>query len=167
MVLLIKELRLYSKLYLTTLFAAIIISLGLNLSPLVNTFSQVIKPQNIEYNIKYDFLRALVASDDIILSDLNSNIIIPGINGKVISSEYALYWINDIKERRKAVNSFFHKENPDSVRQFVINKYHPDFLLIDYTKVQFEYSTLQWLRSIGQTVYKKDQLELIKIMVLP
>ena len=139
------------------------ISLCLNLRPLLDTFFKVFENKNIEYYNKYDFLRNLVVSDDIILSDAKSNWIIPSFNGKVISSIHPLYWINDINERRNAVNSFFIKENPDSLRQFVIHKYYPDYLLIDYTKVQFEYSTLQWLKSIGQTVYKENQLELINL----
>jgi hypothetical protein len=162
MVDLIKEHRVLGKVYFSTFIFAIIVSLWLNFIPLVDTFLRVLSIKKIEYYSKYDFLRNLVTSDDIILSDANSNWIIPSFNGKVISTKHAICWINDINERRNAVNSFFTIENPDTLRQNVIRKYNPDYLLIDYDEVHFENSTLQWLKSIGYTVYYKDQLELIK-----
>lgn len=162
-VLLINKPKMFSKAYLITLFIAITISLSLNNRNLRVTFDNIFKNKNIEDYNKYSVLRNLVAPDDIILSDANSNWIIPSFNGKVISSLHPIYWINDINERRNAVDSFFVKENSDSIRQFIIHKYHPKYLLIDYSKVNLKYSTFQWLKNIGQTVFKENQLELIKI----
>jgi len=162
-VLLINEPKMYSKAYLITLFIAITISLSLNNRNLRSTVDNIFKNKNIEDYNKFSFLRNLVAPDDIILSDANSSWIIPSFSGKVISSLHPIYGINDINERRNALDSFFIKENSDSIRQVIIHKYHPNYLLIDYSKVDLEFSTFQWLKSIGQTVYKDNQLELIKI----
>ncbi len=163
MVILISERKLVYKIYLSSLFVAIIISLGLNFRNLGSVVLGPFKQKNIEYYNKFSFLKELVKFDDVILSNNSSNWIIPSFQGKVVASEQPLYWIKDQNERRLAVNSFFSKTNPDSIRQTIINKYHPNYLLIDYEKVNFESSTLQWIKIIGQTIYKKNQIELLKI----
>ena len=94
---------------------------------------------------------------------IKSNWYIPSINGKVIASIHPLYWVNDHQDRRDDIKSFFMKENKDSLRLITIQKYHPDYVLIDFQNVELNNSTYQWLRTIGETIYKKNDLELIKI----
>ncbi|MBS1668452.1 MAG: hypothetical protein JST58_13835 [Bacteroidetes bacterium] len=62
---------------------------------------------DIGYYRKFDFLRTTIHDDDIVLSDAQSNWIIPSFNGKVIWSIHPLYWLNDIYQRRADVKSFF------------------------------------------------------------
>ncbi len=161
---LIKERVTFGKIYLTAISIAFLISLFINFQSIKNSsYYRLLSKKNIEYYSKYEFLRNLVQPDAIILSDENSNWIIPSFNGKVIASKHAICWIDDINERRDAVKSFFYEANPDILRQDIIQKYHPDFLLIDYSKVHFKDSTRQWIKSIGYTLYYKDKLELILI----
>ena len=162
LVLLFKNRRLYRKGYLIILIVSITTCTYINRTQLIGTFD-IFKNNSIGYYQKYNFLRNSVASDDVILSAEKSNWYIPTFNGKVISSRHPIYWVRDIDERRSIVNSFFTKENSDSLRQTIIQKYKPDYLLIDSTEVQFNGSTMQWLKLIGETVYEKDELELIKI----
>jgi hypothetical protein len=160
--LLIKESRLYGKVYLTILSVSFVTSLYLNRPALYKTLNPF-ENWSIDYYNKYNFLRNVVGPDDIILSDPKSNWIIPTYNGKVISSIHPIYWINDINQRRMDIKSFFINANSDSTRKTIIQKYQPNYLLIDYTSVHFNYPTIKWLNSIGISVYKGHQLELIKI----
>jgi len=160
---LVDELKLFNKVYLLFLFSAIIISISSNFRQLGGVAFGIFKQKNIEYYNKYSFLKSFVKPNDIILSNSESNWIIPSFNGKVIASGHPLYWVNDFKDRKDAVTSFFIKENPDSLRLVTINKYHPDYILLNYKNVAFDNSTLQWLKTIGETIYKKNELELIKI----
>jgi len=114
----------------------------------------------------YEFLREKINPDDLVLSDLGSSLGIPSFNGKVISTGKPVYWIKDSKERREAVKAFFTKENPDSLRKIIIDKYNPDYILLDSTRLDLKPSTIQWIRSLGETIYKKKQLELIRIKKL-
>ena len=111
----------------------------------------------------YNFLRQLVNTDDVVLSDRGSSSGIPSFNGKVISNDKPVYWISDIKERREAMRTFFTKENPDSIRKIVIDKYKPDYILLDHSRLDLQPLTIQWIRSLGEAVYKKDQKELIHL----
>lgn len=153
----------FNKIYLLFLFSAIIISISLNFRQLGHIALGAFKQKDIEYYNRFSFLKRLVKPNDIILSDSESNWIIPSFNGKVIASDHPLYWINDFEDRRNDVISFFIKKNLDSLRLVTINKYHPDYILINYKNVDFNNSTNQWLKTIGESIYKKNELELIKI----
>ncbi|NII27266.1 hypothetical protein HB364_19410 [Pseudoflavitalea sp. X16] len=111
----------------------------------------------------YDFLRQLVKTDDVILSDRGSNSGIPAFNGKVVASDKPAYWVEDMAARRKAVDAFFTGENPDSLRKAIIDQYDPDYIFLDYTRNTLQPATIQWLRSLGKVVYQKGQLELISL----
>lgn len=161
--LLIKNQEWFSKAYIITLFLGFFTSIGLNFFQLGSLAYGIFKQKDTSYYEKYAFLKNFVGHYNIVLSDDQSNWIIPSYSGKVISSEQPLYWVDDIKLRRNAVTSFFEKENPDSIRQSIIKTYNPDFILINHSIVKFDPLTFQWLRSIGETIYNKDQMELIKI----
>lgn len=160
---LLKEQRLHGNIYYISLSMAILLSLGINFRPFYYTFISIFKTKNIEYYNRYDFLRTHVSSDDVILSDGNSNLIIPSFNGKVVSYIFPVYWVNDIEERRNEVNSFFNSKTSDSLRQVIMQKYKPDYILINFGETNFNGSTLQWLESNGQIAYKENQMELIKL----
>lgn len=162
-VMLVKERRLFGSIYIFIIVLSFSFSLYLNQHELVRSFFKLFKNPDTEYYNKFAFLRYSVKSDDIILSDPYSNWIIPSYNGKVISSFHPVYWIDDIAERREAVNSFFDTSNSESIRIKVIQKYKPDYILIDFSKSQFTDSTLCWLKRTGKEIYNNNQLNLIKV----
>ena len=137
-------------------------SVYLNRFSLVDTIN-VFRDSSINYYMKYDFLRSIIDTDELILSDSNTNWFIPSFNGKVISSVHPLYWVKDLDERRDAVHSFFAKESSDSLRQVIIQKYNPNYILINYSEVDFNDTSLKWLDNIGKSIYMNDQLELIEL----
>ena len=168
-VFLMRGYKLYRNVYAAIVVIAMTASIYYNYNNFNYAFPTALKSDNVNYsnNVnyydKYNFLNDFVQPDDIIFSDASSNWYIPSFSGKVIASNHPLYWIKDIGERRADVATFFEKETPDSLRERMIKKYQPDYLLINYADVHFDSSTIQWLKTIGNDVYEKNQLELIKI----
>jgi len=160
---LLKEQQKMGKLYLGGLMIAFLFSIYLNVGTVwKDAVMRISQKKDIGYYDKFNFLRQTVESNDIVLANQNANWLIPSFNGKVLSSFHPLYFIDDLIPRRVAVDSFFNIENTDSFRQTVLDRYHPDYVLIDHSNEQIKTSTALWLREIGQEVYKKNKLELIK-----
>ena len=157
-----RKLNLFAKLYLVVIIISLLSSIYSNRYSLIKKVN-VFKTANNDYYMKYNFLRNIIESDKLILSDSKSNWFIPSFNGKVISSMHPLYWVNDINERRRAVHSFFTRESSNVLREGIIQKYHPDYILLNHSEIDLNESTQKWLNRIGQTTYKGDQLELIEI----
>lgn len=151
----------FQKIYLIILGAAFIVSVFMNGTDLIKTskFNSIW----VEDYRKYEFLRNCVAADELILSDESTNWYIPAFGGKVISSRHPLYWVKDLEERRNATKSFFDTLTSDSSRTDIIKKYNPDYILIDCTKVHLSKDTREWLCNIGQNMYKREPMELIKL----
>lgn len=159
---LIKKRSLAGNFYLTTLILSLILSIYLNRSYLRNTID-ILNSNNISYHKKYNFLRSFISSSDLILSDEKSNIFIPAFNGKVISTIRPLYWVNDINERRKSIDIFFSNKTTTAQKETIIKKYKPDYILIDHSELKPDNTFANWVKSIGNVVYEKDQLDLVKI----
>jgi len=155
--------NLFKKRYLLFVLSVFLLSISLNFMELGKVFMGIFKKKDIEYYNKFSFLKSEVTPNDIILSDSKSNWIIPSYNGKVIASRHPLYWIDDYKERRTDVTSFFSKESSDSLRLITIQNYRPDYILINFSNIQISCSTHRWLKSLGETVYEENNLELLKL----
>jgi hypothetical protein len=157
-----RKLDLFAKLYVSLIIISLLSCVYLNRYSLIKKVN-VFGTTNKDYYMKYDFLRSHLESDKLILSDPKSNWFIPSFNGKVISSKHPLYWVSDINERRSAVHSFFTRGSSNVLREGIIQKYQPDYILINHSEIDFNVSTQKWLNSLGETTYKSDQLELIEI----
>ena len=155
--------NLFKKRYLLFVLSVFLLSISLNFIELGKVFMGIFKKKDIEYYNKFSFLKSEVTPNDIILSDSKSNWIIPSYNGKVIASRHPLYWIDDYKERRTDVTSFFSKESSDSLRLITIQNYRPDYILINFSNIEISSSTHRWLKSLGETVYEENNLELLKL----
>ncbi|WP_298237612.1 hypothetical protein [uncultured Algibacter sp.] len=160
---LIKESRFKNKIYLTILSVAFFASVIINKGDNYHTFIQVFKEKDIRYYEKFSFLKTMVKSDDLILSHGLTNWMIPAFNGKVLSSGHPLYWVDDIVERRQNLNIFFSKSTTDSIREGIINKYVADYVLLNHNIIDLDKSTYKWIKSKGNSIYKKDELELVKL----
>jgi hypothetical protein len=153
--------RNFFKAYLLCCLTGFILCVYINRGLLIRTLD-TFKPIQTHYYSKYAFLQKRVGRYDIILSDTNSNQYIPTFSGKVIAFKSPLYWVKDVNERKASVNSFFDPSTPDTLRQIIINKYHPDYLLIDRAS-GLKDSTLLWLKRNGRAVYTEDELWLITL----
>ncbi len=168
-VLQLDKLKSENKNYLILILSALVVSISMNFSRLGSVVFRLFKDKDIGYYNKFSFLKSEVNSTDIILSDNRSNWYIPSYNGKVISSSCAdgckhpLHWIEDYKDRRNAIDSFFMKESSDSFKLMLIKKYKPNYILINYSNIDINDSTLKWVKSLGESTYKENNLELIKL----
>jgi len=151
----------FFKLYLLSCLASLVLCAYINRRSLRRTVN-LLKPTQTHYYSRYAFLQKIVGRYDLILSDTNSNQYIPTFSGKVLAFKSPLYWVNDINERKASVISFFNPSTPDTLRQVIINKYHPDYVLIDQPSVLKD-STLLWLKRNGRVVYTEDELLLINL----
>ena len=151
----------FFKVYLLSCLAGLILCMYINRVSLIRTLD-LLKPTQTHYYSRYAFLQKIVNRYDLILSDTNSNQYIPTFSGKVIAFKTPLYWVNDIKERKVSVISFFNPSTSDTLRQIIINKYQPDYLLIDQASGLTD-STLLWLKRNGRAVYTEDELLLITL----
>lgn len=162
------EMKLFNKCYLIFLTITFLSSIFFNFYSLAKVALSVFKEKDIEYYNKFSFLNSEINPSDIILSDSKSSWIIPSYNGKVISSSCAdgcrhpLYWVDNYQKRRIDLNSFFEEESSDSLRFVVLQDYKPDYILINYSNVDISISTYKWLKSLGETTYKENNLELLK-----
>jgi hypothetical protein len=158
---LFKTNRNFLKMYLVSCVAVLILCMYINRASLIRTLD-LLKATQTHYYSRYAFLQKIVNRYDLILSDMNSNQYIPTFSGKVIAFKSPLYWVNDINERKAFVISFFNPSTSDTLRQIIINKYHPDYLLIDQA-AELTDSTLLWLKRNGRAVYTEDELLLITL----
>lgn len=160
---LLKNKNFKNKIYLLGISSAFCLSIFFNKGLNYYTFSQVFQKKNIHYYQKFTFLKNMVESDDIVLSQGLTNWMIPAFNGKILSSGHALYWVDDIMERRQHLETFFLNSTPNTIRQNILNKYDVDYVLLNLEDMDIKKSTYEWLKTIGITIYKQDKLELIKL----
>ena len=147
--------------YLVSCLAVLFLCVYINRTSLITTLD-LLKPRQTHYYSRYSFLSKIVDRYDLILSDTNSNQYIPTFSGKVVAFKSPLYWVNDINERKTSVISFFTPSAPDTLRQIIISRYHPDYLLIDQASKLTD-STLLWLNRSGRGIYAEDELLLISL----
>jgi hypothetical protein len=147
--------------YFLLVVFALAVSLGINIGLLKRTIS--FAERNTTYYTKFNALKNVVKENETILSDIKTSLFIPSFQGKVIAVSYPLYWINDIDKRRKNVWTFFTNGTNDSTRLNILKKYQPDFILIDYASITPTVDDIEFYRSLGKSVYRKDDLELIRV----
>ena len=129
----------------------------------MKTVLSTCKTPNVQYYYGYNFLRTQVQSQDIILSDKESNWLIPTFGGKVISSVHPLYWVNDLQERRIDVDYFFKEKCPNATRLAIIKKYKPKYILINYNFLKIAPEDYQMIYQLGKTIYYKKNFRLIEL----
>ncbi len=143
---------------------------SLFLLSLIINFYPLKKAANIFYNSdnsyyeQFHFLREFVNPYDVILSDSKSNWIIPSFNGKVIASNHPLYWVDDLAERRLAVEAFFKNSTNIADKRLILNIYNPDYILIDHSKNKLNDNYMNWMEQVGESVYQKETIQLFKVV---
>ena len=149
-----------------TVYASVVaISLAacllLNWANIKNMLNIRLPKPSLDYD-GYRFLEKAVPAGAVILSDMKSNLFIPLSGAKVIATRYPLYWVPDLNVRREAVLSFFNPRTSDSVRYLILDKYTPDYILVDQSKHFISDSSLTWLRHGAKRIYKTETMELLQ-----
>lgn len=116
-----------------------------------------ISNQNTYKNLT--FLPLFIKKDSVVLSDLSTSWKIPSLGGKVIGALHVQAFISDDKSRRDALIEFFSNDVLPSKRQLIIQKYKPDYLLIDKLAFKDWQIILNELDtfSIKIKIYENDQ----------
>jgi hypothetical protein len=154
--------KLFFRVYFSLLTAFIYLSTSVNYDALKTVLSTC-KTPNVKYYYGYNFLRTEVQPQDIILSDKESNWLIPTFGGKVISSVHPLYWVDDLHRRRIDIDLFFKENCPEKVRLYTLKKYKPKYILINYNFLKITPEDYQQIYKLGKTVYYKKNFRLIEV----
>lgn len=154
--------KLNFRIYISAITAFLYLSISLNYDALKTVLSTC-KTPNVQYYNGYNFLRTEVQPQDIILSDKESNWLIPTFGGKVISSVHPLYWVNDLKERRMDIDIFFKEKCSNTIRLNILKKYKPKYILINYNFLKIAPEDYQIMYQLGKTIYYKNNFRLIKL----
>jgi hypothetical protein len=111
-------------------------------------------------NIK--FLADYVRRDSVVLTDLETSGIVPSFGGKVIAAPHPQAFVSDDGQRREDIQGFFSNTATLDTRQRMLNKYHPDFLLINKTHSSAVDSAIA-PSTFGDTLFENGQYILVKI----
>jgi hypothetical protein len=76
------------------------------------------------------FLKDYVRHDDLVLADLNSSWILPSLAGKVVATKHPLAFVPDWFLRKEDVVEFFDPKTTAQMRETILKKYQPQYLLI-------------------------------------
>ena len=112
-------------------------------SHLLKETIEILKPKNtlsFDYN-QLQFLRKFVTKNDVILSDNETNFMLPAFAGKVVYSDFLIVSLNkqlDFKKREKDVNLFFNQPISDSIRTTIIDKNAVNFILLKKENLKTE-----------------------------
>jgi hypothetical protein len=155
--------RTAAKLLGMSLLLCLIISVFINRKEYRKALS--LSRRDITYYTRFLFLEKTINKNDAVLTDLSTGLYVPTFNGKVIANPYPLYWVNDIQQRRDDVRLFFSAGINDTTRSLIINRYKPDYILIDHRYFSPDSSFVLWLRKNGKVVREENQLELIQLRV--
>ena len=111
---------------------------------------------------KYAFLSQFTKQYDIILSDINTSLIVPVFGGKVVATGFPLPWVMDLQERRNSIEIFFSDSCNEKERIYIINRYHANFILINKKAITSPIM-INDLNNLGKQIYSDQNFILIKL----
>ncbi len=90
------------------------------------------------------FLHAHIKNGSAVLSDIETSWLVPSFGGKVIGALHVQAFVADDESRRVDLIEFFDSETTAAKRQSTIQKYKPDYFLIDKLAIK------EWARILNQ-----------------
>jgi len=128
--------------------------------------NQLSKNNNFINQVTYKnlvFINKLVSPDQLVIADLETSWMIPTFSGRVIAALHPQAFVNDINERNNDVVAFFNIETKKQERIDIINKYRPQFLLLDLNKTTS--SQIQSdLSQLIEPLYTNEQYRLFRFL---
>ncbi len=111
------------------------------------------------------FLPQYIDKGSVVLSDLDTSWLIPSFGGKVIGALHVQAFVPDDEQRRSDLIDFFADEASIAQRQSIIQKYKPNYFLIDRFAIKKWKTLLNSVDSFSKTtqVYENDQYLLFKL----
>lgn len=110
------------------------------------------------------FLPAYIKNGSTVLSDIETSWLIPSFGGKVIGALHVQAFVADDEQRRDDLFDFFTSETSTAKRQSIIQKYKPDYFLIDKFAVKEWRVTLNQVDSFSKTskIFENDRYILFR-----
>ncbi len=110
------------------------------------------------------FLPQLINKGSVVLSDLDTSWLVPSFGGKVIGALHVQAFVADDEQRRVDLIDFFSKDATLVRRQAIIQKYKPEYFLIN------KHATKDWRELLNEIdsfskmthVYENDQYILFR-----
>jgi alpha-1,6-mannosyltransferase len=111
----------------------------------------------------YTFLAKYTKPEDMVLADYKHDVFVPVFGGKLVSYSRPLAFIDDQRERQKAVEKFFSESSSRADRKAVIDDYLVDYVLLDIRKTPHWNKRAAELKDFGNAFYKGDRFYLFEI----
>jgi hypothetical protein len=110
------------------------------------------------------FLPAHIKYGRSILSDIETSWLVPSFAGKVIGALHVQAFVADDELRRVDLIEFFASETSAAKRQSIIQKYKPDYFLIDKLAIKEWVKILNQVDSFSKTskIFENDQYLLLR-----
>ena len=110
------------------------------------------------------FLPGYIEKGSVVLSDLNTSWLVPSFGGKVIGALHVQAFVKDDEQRRIDLLDFFAQDATTANRQSIIQKYKPDYFLIDKNTIKDWKQLLISLDSFSKTtqIYENAQYLLLR-----
>ena len=110
------------------------------------------------------FLPDYIQKGSVVLSDLDTSWLVPSFGGKVIGALHVQAFVADDEQRRIDLLDFFAQNATAAKRQAIIQKYKPDYFLIDKHAIKDWKQLLSKLDSFSKTtqVYENAQYLLFR-----
>ena len=129
----------------------------------INYHLDLTRQVNTDYYKRLLFMNELVKDNETVLADMENSWYLPSIAGKVFASMHPLHGVTDETERTNQVNLFFGSSVNDSLRNTILQKWKPDFILLDSLRSIPQASTYPFLIQQAQSTVRQNGLILLKL----
>lgn len=119
------------------------------------------------YLAEYEPLTRHIGEDDVVVADLVTSWYLPAYCGKVVATLHPLAFVPDWRRRVEDLDRFFQPRAGERFRREVIARYGARFLLVDREEVPLSAAAERELRNLGEVIYEKHPLVLIKLQASP
>jgi hypothetical protein len=133
----INIIKTYHLLLISTLLALSLTWLPSTVTRLLTIGNQISKNKNFVNQISYKnlvFIKNFINPDQLVLADIETSWMVPTFGGRVIAALHPQAFVPDTFDRQRDINMFFSTETNKEQRIEMINKYRPQFLLLDLSK---------------------------------
>ncbi len=110
------------------------------------------------------FLPQYIENGSVVLSDISTSWLVPSFGGKVIGALHVQAFVADDKQRRMDLLEFYSKDATTAKRQSIIQKYKPEYFLINKHTTKDWGALLDEIDSFSKMtqLYENDQYLLLR-----
>ncbi len=112
---------------------------------------------------RYYFLTQFTKQNEVILTSIESSLIVPTFGGKVVYFDRPQPFILDDDQRRRDVQSFFDETTSERERLDILSKYHVDYILLDRSDNPKWEMIRPRLAPFSKLIYRNQRFLLYKV----